>query len=329
MPTKFKLLAGLNTAFLLFLSFSLFAQTSITGRVLNGTDKQPIVGATVQVKGGKSATLTGSDGSFTITSSQKVSALVITIVGYQTLTVPVNGSSIGDVMMSISNTTLNDIVVTGYTSQRKKDITGSVTVVNVKDMKAIVTSNPEQMLQGQAAGVQVIGSGVPGGYTQVNIRGITSFGNNDPLYIVDGVQSSIHDLNSADIESVQVLKDAGSAAIYGVQGSNGVVIVTTKKGRSGKAQISFDGYVGTQQPISGNPFNLTNSEGLMDITAQVNQRIGGASQLYGANYVLPDYFYNSSAGAHIASEGDPAIDPSKYLKKAVEKEQEYTRKEIH
>ena len=313
MPTKFKLLAGLNTALLLFLSLSLFAQTSVTGRVLSSVDKQPVVGATVQVKGGKSATLSGADGSFTITSSQKVSALVITVVGYQTLTVPVNGSSIGDVMMTISNTTLNDIVVVGYTAQRKKDITGSVTVVNVKDMKAIVTSNPEQMLQGQAAGVQVIGSGVPGGYTQVNIRGITSFGNNDPLYIVDGVQSSIHDLNSADIESVQVLKDAGSAAIYGVQGSNGVVIVTTKRGHSAKPQISYDGYVGVQLPTPGNPFNLTNSQGIMQLTQQVNSRINGVSQLYGANYTLPDYFYNSSAGPHIAPAGDPAIDPSKYV----------------
>src|SRR5450755_114127 len=118
MPTKFKLLAGLNTALLLFLSLSLFAQTTITGRVLSNADKQPVVGATVQVKGGKSATLTGSDGSFTITSSQKVSNLVISIVGYQTMTVPVNGNSVGDVMLAISTTSLNDVVVTGYSSQR-------------------------------------------------------------------------------------------------------------------------------------------------------------------------------------------------------------------
>jgi TonB-dependent starch-binding outer membrane protein SusC len=314
MPTKFKLRSGLFSAFFLFLSFSLFAQTSITGRVLSSTDKNPIVGATVQVKGGKSATLTGSDGSFTITSSQKVSNLVISIVGYQTMTVPVNGNSVGDVMLAISTTSLNDVVVTGYSSQRKKDITGSVTVVNVKDMKAIVTGNPEQQLQGQAAGVQVIESGVPGGYTQVNIRGITSFGNNDPLYIIDGVQASMHDLNSNDIESVQVLKDAGSAAIYGVQGSNGVIIVTTKKGKPGKAVISYDGYVGTQRPISGNPYNLLNTPGLRDLTLSVNTRLGLTSQLYGgATYTIPDYFYNSSAGPATAQAGDPAILPDKYV----------------
>ena len=115
MPTKFKLLAGLNTAFLLFLSFSLFAQSTITGRVLSGSDKQPVVGATVQAKGGKSATTTGSDGSFSLTSNQKVSALVITIVGYESITVPVNGNSIGEVYLSTSTTCLL------YTSPSPRD----------------------------------------------------------------------------------------------------------------------------------------------------------------------------------------------------------------
>src|SRR5450432_471996 len=148
MPTKFKLLAGLNTALLLFLSLSLFAQTTITGRVLSNADKQPVVGATVQVKGGKSATLTGSDGSFTITSSQKVSALVITIVGYESKQVSVNGSSVGDIMIAASATSLDDVIVTGYTAQKKKDITGAVTVVNVANMKSVPGGNTEQLLQG-------------------------------------------------------------------------------------------------------------------------------------------------------------------------------------
>ncbi len=313
MPTKFKLLAGLSTAFLLLLSVSLFAQTSVTGRVISNADKQPIVGATVQVKGGKAATLTGSDGTFTINSSTKVSSLVITIVGFESVTIPVHGNSVGDVVLAISTTSLNDVIVTGYTSQKKKDIIGSVSVVNVKDMKNIVTGNAQQMLQGQAAGVQVIGSGVPGGYTQINIRGINSFGNNDPLYIIDGVQGSIQDLNATDIESVQVLKDAGSAAIYGVQGANGVVIVTTKRGRPGHASITYDGYIGTQQPIGGNPYDLLNTSGLLQLTKEVDQRAGTTSQLYGPNFTLPDFFYNSSAGPKTAAAGDPAVDPSKYL----------------
>ena len=263
MPTKFKLLAGLNTAFLLFLSLSLFAQTSITGRVLSNTDKKPVVGATVQVKGGKSATLTGSDGTFTINSSQKVSALVITIVGFESVTVPVNGTSVGDIMLSISATSLNDVVVTGYTAQKKKDITGAVAVVDIKSMKEVPGTSTEALLQGQAAGVTVINSGAPGGGSNIHIRGITSIGNVDPLVIVDGVQSSMHDLNMNDIESIQVLKDAGAVAIYGIQGSNGVVIITTKRGH-GKATITYDGFYGTQQPLA-NGFNLSGSQTYADV----------------------------------------------------------------
>ncbi|HEY8734212.1 MAG TPA: SusC/RagA family TonB-linked outer membrane protein, partial [Puia sp.] len=317
MPTKFKLFAGLNTALLLLLSLGLFAQTTITGRVLGSTDKQPIVGATVQVKGGKSATLTGSDGSFTITSSQRVSALVITIVGYESLTVPVNGNSVGDVLLTTSTTSLNDVVVTGYTTQKKKDLTGAVSVVNVKDMKSIQAGSPEQMLQGQAAGVTVITSGAPGGPSNVFVRGVTSFGNTDPLYIIDGHQLPFHDLNANDIESVQVLKDA-SASIFGVRGSNGVVIITTKRGRSvGKPTITYDGYAGVQQPLTGNPFHLLNSQQLAnalwqaDITSkQVDTTTGfPSSQQYGkgATPVLPDYITPGGAAA-----GSPAVDPSKY-----------------
>jgi TonB-dependent starch-binding outer membrane protein SusC len=317
MPTKFKLLAGLNTALLLFLSLSLFAQTSITGRVLSSTDKQPVVGATVQVKGGKSATLTGSDGSFTITSSQKVSALVITIVGYEALTVPVKGNSVGDIMLSTSTTSLNDVVVTGYTTQKKKELTGAVAVVNVKDMKNIVSGSPEQMLQGQAAGVTVITSGAPGGPSNVFIRGVTSFGNTDPLYIIDGHQLPYHDINANDIESVQVLKDA-SASIYGVRGSNGVVIITTKRGHAsgGRPTLTYDGYIGMQQPLGGNPFHLLNSQQLANALWQANITSGQVdslgnptSQQYGkgATPVLPDYI--TPGGAH---EGDPSVNPALY-----------------
>jgi TonB-dependent starch-binding outer membrane protein SusC len=317
MPTKFKLLAGLNTAFLLLLSFSLFAQTTITGRVLGNTDKQPIVGATVQVKGGKSATLTGADGSFTITSSQKVSALIVTIVGYEMLQVPVKGNSVGDVFLNTTATSLNDVVVTGYTTQKKKDLTGAVDVVNVKDMKSIQAGSPEQMLQGQASGVTVITSGAPGGPTNVFIRGVTSFGDTDPLYIIDGVPLSFHDINANDIESVQVLKDA-SASIFGVRGSNGVVIITTKRGKSvGKPTLTFDGYAGVQIPLSGNPFHLLNSQELANALWKADITSGNvdttthlpSSQQYGggATPVLPDYITPGGAKA-----GSPAVDPAKY-----------------
>ena len=320
MPSKFKLRAGLNTALLLFLSLSLFAQTSITGRVLNSTDKQPVVGATVQVKGGKSATLTGSDGTFTITSSTIVKTLVITTIGYESLQVPVNGNSVGDVTLSATTTSLNDVVVTGYTTQKKKDLTGAVSVVNVKDMKDIQAGNPQQMLQGQASGVTVITSGAPGGPVNVFIRGVTSFGNTDPLYIIDGVQLPYNNVNATDIESVQILKDA-SASIYGVRGSNGVVIVTTKRGKlTGKPTLTYDGYVGTQQPLSGNPFHLLNAQELANALWQASKTSGNVdpvtgnpvSSQYGkgAVPVLPDYI--NVGGSSGVSAGSPLIDAAKY-----------------
>jgi TonB-linked SusC/RagA family outer membrane protein len=311
MPTKFKLLAGLNTAFLLFLSLSLFAQTTITGRVLSNSDKQPVVGATVQVKGGKSATLTGSDGSFTITSSQKVSALVITIVGYEPKTVPVDGSSLGDIMLAISTTSLNDVIVTGYTAQKKKDITGAVTVVNVNNMKAVPSGNTEALLQGQAAGVTVIGSGMPGGGINIFVRGVTTPGNTSPLVVIDGVYGDLQDMNVNDIESVQVLKDAGSTAIYGIQGANGVIIVTTKKGRAGKTRISSDGYYGTQRPLS-NGFNLANTQQYANVrwAQQFNAGIDTPSHPQfgkGLTPVIPQYLIPNGA-----SSSNPLTDPATY-----------------
>jgi TonB-linked SusC/RagA family outer membrane protein len=251
---------------LLLLSSSLFAQTTITGKVIGSTDKQPVPFATVQVKGERGATQTATDGTFSIRLTKSTGTLVISAVGFETQQVPINGSTaaLGVLTLNASSSTLNDIVVTGYTAQRKKDITGAVAVVNVSDMKSVPGTSTEALLQGQSAGVTVINSGSPGGGSQVLVRGITSIGNVSPLVIVDGVQSNMHDLNVNDIESVQVLKDAGAVAIYGIQGSNGVVIITTKHGKSAKATISYDGFYGTQRPLK-NGFNLGGSQNYADV----------------------------------------------------------------
>src|SRR5882724_2053002 len=228
MPFKTNVLASwFCTVLFLFLSSSLLAQKSVTGRVISNADKQPIVGATVQVKGTKTATQTGTDGSFTVTSAKEIGTLIVTVVGFEALQIPVSGrATVGDVVLSLSATSLNDVVVTGYTAQRKKEITGSVAVVNMKDMKSVPSGTTEQMLQGQASGVTVIGSGNPGDNSNVMIRGFTAFGGSNPLIVVDGVPSApgdltmLHDLSANDIESVQVIKD-GQAAIYGARGSAG------------------------------------------------------------------------------------------------------------
>ncbi|HVU95753.1 MAG TPA: TonB-dependent receptor [Puia sp.] len=282
----------------LLLSFSLFAQTTITGRVIGKLDNQPVLGATVQVKGSKAATSTGADGTFSLKlpGNNANPTLVITAIGFEQFQIPVAGrTSLGDLSLTQSNSTLNDVIVTGYTAQKKKDITGAVAVVDIKNMKSVPGSTTESLLQGQAAGVTVINSGQPGGGSNVRIRGITSNGNVDPLVIVDGVQGSLHDLNQADIESIQVLKDAGATAIYGVQGSNGVIVVTTKRGK-GKATITYDGFYGTQRPLK-NGFRLGGSQNYADVlwlesynegTVPGNLWFGKGGATY-APPTLPDY----------------------------------------
>src|SRR5690606_27128196 len=159
-----------------------------------------------------------------------------------------------------SDQSLEEVVVTGYSSQRKKDITGSVAVVDMKGLKSVPSGSAMQALQGQASGVNVISSGVPGAASKILIRGVSSFGNTQPLVLVGGVQTDLNNISADDIESIQVLKDAGAAAIYGVRGSNGVIVVTTKKGRQGPPTFSYDAYYGVQVPFSGNVLNQLNSE---------------------------------------------------------------------
>ena len=302
---------------LLLTGFTLFAQKKVTGRIIGSVDKQPVLGATVQVKGANTATQTGPDGTFTITAPDN-GTLVISSVGFDKLQYPVSGrATLGDITLNVSNTALNEIVVTGYSTQKKKDLTSSISVVDVKAMKSVPGGNPEALLQGQAAGVNVVSSGVPGGGSNVRVRGISSFGNSDPLVIIDGVQipNGMHDLNAADIETIQVLKDAG-AAIYGVRGSNGVIIVTTHRGKAGKSTITYDGYVGTQRPLSGNVFNIASPtetgnavwKQYADDGITITPKTYSNSQFgYGATPVLYDYLTPINT-----NNGGPGTDPSTY-----------------
>lgn len=154
MPVKSKFLAGILTGLFFFVSHGLLAQTTITGRVLTA-DRQPVAGATVQVKGSKISTLTSTDGVFTIHASGEVKNLIFSSIGYSSITIPVSGANVGDIVLAISTMSLNDVVVTGYTSQRKKDITGAVAVIKVADLKSVPGGNSNDLLQGQA-GVTVV-----------------------------------------------------------------------------------------------------------------------------------------------------------------------------
>lgn len=303
------------TCLLLFTNV-LFAQKTVTGKITDESDQQPVVGATVAVRGTNIATQTDVTGNFSISIPAGRNTLLISSVGYTPQELNVASLNTVSLSLKIATSNLNEVVVTGYGSQRKKDITGSVAVVSVKDLKAVPAGSPEQMLQGRASGVNIITSGQPGSGSNIRIRGITSFGNTDPLVIVDGVQASLTNINVNDIESMQVLKDAGAASIYGVRGANGVIVVTTKKGRAGKATITYDAYYGTQRPLKKG-FPTLNPQEMADLTWLAYRNSGQIDTLTlnpshpqygkGATPVLPDYILPSGA-----FEGDPAVDPAKY-----------------
>ena len=300
MPKKTKWLhqIGCIVLFLLLSCCGAYAQNAVKGRVINKTDNSPVPGATVQLKGSSVITQTNADGTFSINVPGSKGTLVISAVGFGTLQWPVTaGTPTGDISLATSTSTLNDVVVTGYTSQRKKDITGSVSVVNVADMKATPSGSTESLLQGQASGVTVFSTGQPGGNATVLIRGITSPGNSNPLILVDGVPESMHDINPNDIASIQVLKDAGAAAIYGVRGANGVIIITTKRG-NGAVKVSYDAYYGTQRPLS-HAWNLATplQTGYAKWAMAFNDGLAPSDPQYGSGPepVLPYYIVPAGA----------------------------------
>ncbi|HEY4155325.1 MAG TPA: SusC/RagA family TonB-linked outer membrane protein, partial [Puia sp.] len=308
-------------SFIFLFSATLFAQQPITGTVRDQLN--PLKGVTVQVKGKTTSTQTDDNGAFTIVASPN-SKLVLTNIGYTTQEIAVDNRTSINVVMTATSRQLDQVVVTGYTRQAKKDITGSVAVVDMKALKSVPAGSAEQALQGQASGVVVINSGAPGGSSNIFIRGVSSFGDTQPLVIVDGVQSSLHDINSNDIESIQVLKDAGAAAIYGVRGSNGVIIVTTKKGRPGTPTVSYDFYYGTQVPPKGNVLNIASPAAY----ASFVKRMDPTSQLF-PDGTLPDFMYGGPGVKGIGNAGDPAVDPSKYVFDAANPNNDYMIQQVN
>ncbi|GAA4432907.1 TonB-dependent receptor [Pontibacter saemangeumensis] len=281
--------------------------TEISGRV-TGDDGQGVPGATVVVKGTTVGTATDANGNFTLSVPSGSNTLVVSFIGYKSQEVLINNRSTVNVSLATDAQALQEVVVTGYATQEKKDLTGAVAVVDVTEMTKQPEAQVTSMLQGRAAGVTVVGSGQPGAAQQVRIRGFNTFGNNSPLYVVDGVPTqNINDINPNDIASLQVLKDAGSASIYGSRAANGVVIITTKRGKN-KVTVQYDGYYGTQRPPEGNVWDLADPQGM----AELNFRVAPNETLYGAgaNPVLPDYLaVGNNTGL---MEGDPRTDPSNY-----------------
>ena len=243
----FSLIRGILLCSLLgFVSVRTYGQGAVSGKVSDNTGTG-IPGVSIVVKGTTIGTVTDVDGNYKIATSASSKILTFSSIGYLTQDVNIGTQSVINVTLSEDISALDEVVVTGYTSEKKKDIIGSVSVVNTKTALQQPSSNLGNMLQGRAPGVTVSGTGAPGAPAKVRIRGFTSFGNNDPLYVIDGVPTdNANALNPQDVESIQVLKDPVSASIYGSRAANGVIVVTTKSGTSGKTTLSYDGYYGIQ-----------------------------------------------------------------------------------
>lgn len=284
-------------------SSALFAQQPVNGRVTSGDTA--LSGVSVNVKGSAISTMTDENGTFTIRAAPG-STLIFSSVGYVNQEIPVSGRTLINVQLAASAQGLDEVIVTGYSSQRRKDITGSVAVVDMDALESLPVGSAAQALQGQASGVTVITSGLSGARPDIRVRGISSFGDSYPLVLIDGVEGNLNDIAATDIESIQVLKDAGSAAIYGVRGSNGVIVVTTKKGKSGAPVFSYDAFYGVTYPLRNNPLNLMNSEEFMQAAL-----IADPNEPMFANG-MPDYFFVSPNGVGAVKEGNPLVDPSNY-----------------
>ena len=223
----------------------------ITGNVRN--DKgEPVAGVTVTEKNKSNAVITDEDGIFSITVESDNSVLLFTSVGYENQELAVNGISTLDVLLKTANKALEEVVVVGYGTQKRKDLTGSVSSVNTKELKSLPVPSIGEALQGRAAGMQVISSGIPGSNVVFRIRGTGTINNSDPLLVIDGIPTDIplNTLSPDDISTVEILKDASAAAIYGARGANGVVIITTKRGSSGRNNLEFKMFAGQQKATS-------------------------------------------------------------------------------
>ena len=278
---------------ILLLSLGVSAQgKSITGKVTD-EQNQPVSGASVSVKGTNTATQTATDGSFVITVPNSSSILIISYVGMEIQEIQVGDQTSITLSLRSNSATLNEVVVVGYMTERKKDLKGPVAVVKMSEALKETNANLLASLQGRIAGVNITTDGAPGTGTVVNIRGISSIlGDIQPLYIVDGVPTKdINALSPNDIESLQVMKDAASAAIYGARGANGVIVITTKTGKTQKVKVTFDAFYGVKR-LRGNADMLNTQqygEALWQQKKNDNQPLSDAVYGTGPTPVIPAF----------------------------------------
>lgn len=272
---------------LMLLSFSINAQT-ITGKVTEDNG-EPIVGVNIVEKGTSNGTITDMDGNFSLVVESEQAILLFSSIGFQVQEIPIAGKTQIDITLLINEESLDEVVIIGYGAQQITKVSGAISTVRAEQIEKQKPIRVEEALQGQTSGVNVVQNGSPGSRPTVTVRGIPSFSGSEPIVIIDGVPQTLNDLNSinsSDLESVNILKDAASTAIYGVQGGNGVIVVTTKNGKKNKKPvISFNTYFGQQQVMK--KIGLLNAS---EYGAMINE----GSVASGGDIIFPD---PSSLGA--------------------------------
>ena len=270
-------------ALLSIIAIGVYAQgKTVSGTVLDKSGES-VIGASVVVKGTTNGTITDFDGKFTLSNVPNDASLEISFVGYKTQVIPVQGKTTFNVTMVEDTEVLDEVVVVGYGTAKKSDVTGALTQVSSKTIRERPVQNALQAMQGKAAGVQISTNVRPGELGDVRIRGTRSItAGNDPLYVIDGIPmtaGSMSDVNPNDIESMEILKDASATAIYGSRGANGVVLITTKKGKTGKVSINYDGTVTFSKIHSMTDW--MNSGELIDWNRQATINAGAYTGKYG------------------------------------------------
>ncbi|HLP72109.1 MAG TPA: TonB-dependent receptor [Bacteroidales bacterium] len=287
-----------------------FQQKAVTGKITDESGTA-LAGVNVLEKGTTNGAISDANGTFKINVSSPNAVLTFSFIGYVTSEVTVGTSSTVNVTMKESVSTLDEIVVVGYTTQTRKSLTGSVSTVTSDAIQKETTANAITRLQGKAAGVNILNAKAPGGGANITIRGLGTINNNTPLFVIDGVptKSNMSELNPDEIESLTVLKDASSAAIYGARGANGVILITTKRGAAGKTNVTFNARYG----VSGfsRYYDMLNTQeyGEMLWLEAKNMGVAPSNILYGKGEIpsIPDYIVPAGK-----MEGDALVDPSLY-----------------
>lgn len=267
MKTKF-----IATFFLLICGSVMFAQTrTVKGKVVDKAN-EPLIGVTVNIKNTSQGSITDFEGNYSIQVNTENAVLVFSYIGYDKQEIKVGARNVIDVVMHEASIALDQVVVVGYGTSKRGDVTGSISSIDAAEIKKVPVVNVGQALQGRMSGVQVTNNdGTPGAGVQVLIRGVGSFGDNSPLYVVDGYPgASISNLNPSDIQSIDVLKDASAAAIYGNRAANGVVIITTKRGNADKMQLSVDATVSVQ--FKPSTFDVLNAQDFASLATEISKK---------------------------------------------------------